>query len=137
MKTRAEAVDHLEKCGLHAAERDWVLGETVFVGTGGQEHHGITLYQRAMYIVSKGEMWTSLELDRPRPEDEDLVSLDEACARVARILSAPSDHPCDRCQRVETDTWAAHGVGGVQLSPDSSRSSSTIVAERTWRKFVP
>jgi len=36
MRTRAEAVEYLKKRGLHAAERDWVLGETVFVGTAGQ-----------------------------------------------------------------------------------------------------
>ena len=95
MRTRAEAVEYLKQRGFHAAERDWVLGETVFVATGGQEHRGITVYARAMYIVRKEDMWTSLELDRPRADDDDPVSLDEACARVARILTAPSDHPRD------------------------------------------
>jgi hypothetical protein len=96
VKTRSEAVAYLRSRGLHAAERDWALGETVFAATGGHDAGGITVYKRAMYIVPKSEAWMSFELDRPRPDDDVEMSLQEACARVERLLALPSDHPRDR-----------------------------------------
>jgi hypothetical protein len=98
MRTRAEAVDYLRSQGLHAEERDWILGKTVAVATGVTEAAGMTVFARAMYIVPKGDAWNCFELDRPRPEDELQFSLDEACARAVRILTAASDHPGDRVQ---------------------------------------
>jgi hypothetical protein len=96
VKTRSEAVEYLKSRGLHSAERDWVLGETIVAATGGEDSGGITVYERAMYIVPKADAWTSFELDRPRPDDDVEMSLQEACARVERLLTLPSDHPRDR-----------------------------------------
>jgi hypothetical protein len=98
VRTRREAVEHLKQRGLHAAERNWSLGKTVLVAVGGKDdgEGGITVFERMMFIVPKAKMWTSLELDRPRPDDDDEVSLDVACERVERILMAPSDHPQDK-----------------------------------------
>ena len=96
MKTRSEAVAYLRSRGLHAAERDWALGKTIFAATGGQDADGIIVYARAMYIVPKAETWTSVELDRPREDDDVEMSLQEACARVEQLLALPSDHPRDR-----------------------------------------
>ena len=96
MKTRDEAVEYFRSRGLHAAERDWALGETVFVATGRVKSGDIVGYKRAMYIVRKGGAWTSFELDRPRSEDDVEMSLLDACARVERILTALPEHPRDR-----------------------------------------
>jgi hypothetical protein len=96
MNTRDEAVEYLKSRGLHAAERDWAVGETVFVATGRVRSGDVVGYTRAMYIVQKGGAWTSFELDRPRPEDDVQMSLSEACARVERILTALPEHPRDR-----------------------------------------
>jgi hypothetical protein len=96
VKTRSEAVAYLKSRGLHAAERNWALGETVVAATGGEDVDEIIVYKRAMYIVPKAEAWTSFELDRPRPDDDVEMSLQEACARVERLLTLPSDHPRDR-----------------------------------------
>jgi hypothetical protein len=89
MKTREEAVEYLRARGLHAEKRDWALGETIAVATGKSEAAGIAVYARAMYIVPKENGWTSFELDRPRPEDQTEVSLEQACARIVSILTAP------------------------------------------------
>jgi hypothetical protein len=93
MKTRAEAVEYLRSRGLHAEERDWVLGKTIAVATGATEVDGITAFSRAMYLVPKDHAWSCFELDRPRPEDELRISLEEACDRAVKVLTAPSDHP--------------------------------------------
>jgi hypothetical protein len=89
LRTRSEAVEHLTRRGFHAKERDWGLGATVVVATDGSVAGNITVYARAMYIVPKGDVWTSFELDRPRPDDDVPMSLAEACARVERILTTP------------------------------------------------
>jgi GTP diphosphokinase / guanosine-3',5'-bis(diphosphate) 3'-diphosphatase len=92
MRTRADAVSYLKKRGLHAAERDWALGKTVFVGAGHREYEGgVTGYRRAMYIVPKGNLWSSFELDHPRDGDGEAVSLADACERVAEILIPASE----------------------------------------------
>jgi hypothetical protein len=96
VKTRSEAVAYLRSRGLHAAERDWALGETIFAATGGQDADGIIVYARAMYIVPRSETWTSFEFARPREDDDVEMSLQEACARVERLLALPSHHPPDR-----------------------------------------
>jgi hypothetical protein len=89
MRTREEAVEYLRARGFYAEKRDWVLGETVVAATGRSEASGIAVYARAMYIVPKESGWISFELDRARPDDELPVSLDEACARVVTVLTAP------------------------------------------------
>jgi len=88
MRTREEAVEYLRARGLHAEKRDWSLGETIVAATGRRDADGIAVYSRAMYIVPKEKGWTSFELDRPRPEDEAQVPLEQACARVISILAA-------------------------------------------------
>jgi hypothetical protein len=98
MKTRAEAAQYLRNHGLHAEERDWVLGKTVAVASGATEVGGIKGFARAMYIVPKEHAWSCFELDRPRPEDELQTSLEEACARAVRILTTASDHARDQAQ---------------------------------------
>lgn len=90
MLTREEAIEHLTALGLHAVARDWALGATVFVGTAGEEVGGVTAYKRVMYIFPHDGSWTSLEIDAPRPDDEKLMSLEEACERVRRILTTGS-----------------------------------------------
>lgn len=91
MNTREEAVEYLRVRGLHAETRDWVMGKTIFAAIAKSEAHGITVYARAMYIVAKENGWSSLELDKPRPEDELEVTLEQACMRVVDILSASSN----------------------------------------------
>ena len=91
MNTREEAVEYLRARGLHAETRDWVMGKTIVAATAKSEAHGITVYARAMYIIPKENGWSSVELDRPRPEDESEVTLKQACMRVADILSAYSN----------------------------------------------
>jgi len=88
MRTREEAVEYLRARGLHAEERDWALGETILAATGRRDAGDIPVYARAMYIVPKENGWTTFELDRPRPEDESEVSLEQACARVISVLAA-------------------------------------------------
>lgn len=87
MNTREEAVEYLRAKGLHAEKRDWVLGNTIFVGTGSFEAAGITGYARAMCIAPKESGWVSFELDWERPEDERQVTLEQACVRVVEILT--------------------------------------------------
>lgn len=94
MQTRSEAVEYLKQRGLHAAERDWALGETVVVATGGSVHDDITVYERAIYIVPKDGGWTTFDLDRPDPRTP-VLSLADACARAERILTGPRDDPRD------------------------------------------
>jgi hypothetical protein len=89
MNTREEAVEYLRAKGLHAEKRDWVLGNTIFVGTGSFKAAGITGYARAMYIAPKESGWVSFELDQERPEDEHQVTLEQACVRVVETLTAP------------------------------------------------
>ena len=86
MKTREEAVEYLRACGLHAEKRDWSLGETIVAATERSEADGIVVYRRAMYIAPQDGGWSSFELDRPRPEDDLKVSLEQACARVVEVL---------------------------------------------------
>jgi hypothetical protein len=87
MTTRREAVDYLRGRGFHAEERDWALGRTVLAASDPSEHEGITVYRRAIYIVPRGPKWRCMELDRPRPADDHELSLEEACERVASILT--------------------------------------------------
>ena len=88
LSTRAEAVRYLRCRGVFAEERDWILGKTVVACVEPVENDlGFEAYKRAMYIVPEGLHWTCFELDHPRPEDRDHLSLAEACARVAAILS--------------------------------------------------
>ena len=89
MNTREEAVEYLRAQGLHAEKRDWALGKTISVGTGRIEAAGITGYTRAMYIAPKESGWVSFELDWERPEDEQQVTLEQACVRVVETLTAP------------------------------------------------
>lgn len=35
--TRTEAIEHLRGRGFYATERDWVMGQTIFVATGGEQ----------------------------------------------------------------------------------------------------
>lgn len=87
MKTREEAVAYLTDRGFHAERRDWVMDEAIVLGTESSEERGMTVYRRAMYLVRKGNGWTGSELDHPRADDDDIVSLDQACERAIRLLS--------------------------------------------------
>jgi hypothetical protein len=44
-----------------------------------------------MYIVPKGDLWSSFELDHPRDGDGEAVSLADACERVAKLLVPASE----------------------------------------------
>jgi hypothetical protein len=88
MTTRSEAVQYLSARGFHAEERDWAAGQTVLAASEPSKHQGVTVYRRAVYIVPKGNNWTCMELGRSQPNDEDELSLDAACERVASILTA-------------------------------------------------
>ncbi len=115
MLTRSDAVRYLRACGLHAAERDWGHGQTVVAATGGTEHKGIMVWARAMYLVPKGEGWTSFELGRPRPDDDNIRTLDDACARVALLLSRPPEAKETEVQTPNSPS-VQEGAGAPTLS---------------------
>lgn len=53
--TRDEAVDRLTAWGYYARPRNWVMGETIFLGMGQREElpHNINAVAAALYIYPK------------------------------------------------------------------------------------
>ena len=87
-----------------------------------------------MYIVPKSETWTSVELDRPREDDDVEMSLQEACARVERLLALPS------AIRVTDSADAAVQLRfqrrGLAVSRTSPRTDTLAAETPAWRRFA-
>lgn len=91
MKTYSEAIEHLRMRGLHAAERNWSLGETIVVGIDRIDGPaGLVGFRRAAFIIRNETGWTSMEPDHTRTDDDLILTLAQLCARVERFLLEPS-----------------------------------------------
>jgi hypothetical protein len=90
--TKAEAVAFLMARGVHAFEREWVMGETIGVASGPNETaQGITVWTRIVYIVRKPDGWIVEELDARSAAQRTVEpkGLQEACIDAVSLLSQP------------------------------------------------
>ena len=90
--TKAEAIAHMKDRGLHAFERDWVIGQTIGVAVDAEAICGITAFRRLAYIAKREAGWIVEEVgvmpaDDSKPE---VMSLEAACARAESILLSGS-----------------------------------------------
>lgn len=101
METRDDAVAYLSDRNVHAAKRDWVLGETVVVASGAltDPKTSITVYERCVYIVPDCDGWRVERLGPVR----------DAEPRSEKTLQAA----CDAALELLTIDERLHGEGGA------------------------
>jgi hypothetical protein len=89
MNSRTEAIEYLKAAGLDAGERNWALGETIWIGALPYEaSQGIRLFSRSAYIYPRNGQWSIFGKAGTRGmEDERCLSLREACDEVIAFLS--------------------------------------------------
>ena len=89
METRDAAVAYLAGRGVHAAKRDWVLGETVVVANGASADPktGITVYEHCVYIIPEPNGWRVEHLGPVRDtEPRSEPTLQAACDAALELL---------------------------------------------------
>jgi hypothetical protein len=92
MNSRTDAIEYLKTLGLDAHERDWALGETIWIGACPyEESPGVRFYSKSAYLYQRDGKWSIFpEWKGHSSVHQSRFSLQEACDQVAILLKSAS-----------------------------------------------
>ena len=86
---RDAAVEYLSQAGFRAHKRDWILGETVFVGVEPSDSglcQGIVTLRHGLYICPSEQGWRIEGWGKAHDGENFYVTLRAACVRAVELL---------------------------------------------------
>jgi hypothetical protein len=88
MNTRVEAIEYLKAAGFYAGERNWSMGETIWIATEPFEGPaGLRLFRRSVCLYPRDGLWSIFNTALMRPVDnERRLPLREACDAAMELL---------------------------------------------------
>lgn len=90
MRSRTEAVQYLQRRGFHAGQRDWAMGETIYIALGERQAKDNSIfYEGVLYIYPINGEW-AIDIGSPFQEEDRYSSLFEA-VQVAEEIALHYD----------------------------------------------